>query len=308
VVALVDAVGGVGNARFYAIAPDGTNASNPETSSAHPNEQAYLPGWPAKLGMLQLEALPTIGDGVSAPAIVGDVNPSPGKEIIASSAVGPLYVLNAHGASVFGKNNGADVPLLWAGGVGGQDNARFGPSRTSNDIVASLMAFGGASAGRIDGDTVADITAPTAGLTRLIDVLAPDLQLPNDDHVMAWRGDTANALPGYPQTSPDLAFFAAPAIADIDRDGANETIVGNGVYTLHASDANGSAPAGWPKLTGGWLVGTPGLGDWNGDGRAELAVVRRDGWLLVWRTGATSTLTEWPRSGGNPRNTGEYGG
>jgi hypothetical protein len=140
-------------------------------------------------------------------------------------------------------------------------------------------------------------------------VAGDDLQLPNDDHVMAWRGDNGNALPGFPQTSPDLAFFATPAVADLDGNGTNETIVGNGTYTLGAFSADGQAPAGWPKLTGGWMVGTPGLGDWDGNGKAEIAIVRRDGWLLTWHTGTAATgLTEWPRSGGNPRNTGEYRG
>ncbi|MEZ5269076.1 MAG: hypothetical protein R2789_11110 [Microthrixaceae bacterium] len=25
-------------------------------------------------------------------------------------------------------------------------------------------------------------------------------------------------------------------------------------------------PTGWPKLTGGWTIGTPAMGDWDGDG------------------------------------------
>jgi hypothetical protein len=294
VVSLVGSVGDVGNTRLYVYSATG----------------ALRPGWPFKLGMLQLESLPTIGDGVSARAVVADVNASPGKEIVASGAVGPMYVINPNGVSVFGKNSsGLDIPLLWAGGVAGQDNGRFGAQRNSNDLVASLAAFGGPSIGRLDADATPDITSPTASLSRLLDVLGPDLQLPNDDHVMAWRGDTGNALPGFPQTTPDLAFFAAPAVADLDGNGSNETIVGNGVYTLSAFASDGRPPSGWPKLTGGWLVGTPGLGDWDGDGKAELATVRRDGWLLVWHTqGAASSLTEWPRSGGNGRNTGEYRG
>ena len=101
-VGLFGAAGDLGNGRLYAISPDGTNATYPNTSAAHPDEQAYLPGWPVRLGMLQLEALPTIGDGVSASAAIGDVNSAPGREVIASSAVGPMYVLNAHGDSVFG--------------------------------------------------------------------------------------------------------------------------------------------------------------------------------------------------------------
>ena len=106
-----------------------------------------------------------------------------------------------------------------------------------------------------------------------------------------------------------MAFFVSPAIADLDGDGVNEIVAGNGLYTLGAHNRDGARPAGWPKLTGGWLVGTPGLGDWSGDGHAEIAVVRRDGVLMVWRTqGAAAALTEWPRSGGNARNTGAYGG
>ena len=77
-----------------------------------------------------------------------------------------------------------------------------------------------------------------------------------------------------------------PAIADVDGNGAHETIAGNGTYLLHAHEADGRAPAGWPKLTGGWVVGTPGLGDWDGKGGAEIAVVRRDGTLFVWHTDA----------------------
>ncbi|MEJ7582593.1 MAG: hypothetical protein WKF43_00625 [Acidimicrobiales bacterium] len=54
-------------------------------------------------------------------------------------------------------------------------------------------------------------------------------------------------------------------------------------------------------------MGTPGLGDWDDDGSAELAVVRRDGVLLVWHTAGTAAgLTEWPRSGGDGANSGRY--
>jgi hypothetical protein len=319
VLALLSVASPLGNTRLYAISPDGTNAALPDplrgtparaadaAGKANTDARAYLPGWPAALGMLQLEALPTIGDGVSIQAVIGDVSRAAGPEVVASSAAGPLYVLNAHGDSVYGTVDGKDVPLLWSGGLNGQDNARFGANRNSSDIVASSVTFGGASIGRINGDTKPDVTAPTAGLTRLIDILAADLQLPNDDHLMAWRTSDGNALPGFPRTTADLAFFVTPAIADLDGDGHNETIAGNGLYTLNAYNATGARPRGWPKLTGGWLVGTPGLGDWRGDGHVELAVVRRDGYVLVWRTQATpAALTEWPRYGGSGTNSGAY--
>ena len=50
---------------LYAISPEGTKVSNADRNAAHPEDQAYLPGWPVSLAMLQLEALPTIGDGVA---------------------------------------------------------------------------------------------------------------------------------------------------------------------------------------------------------------------------------------------------
>ena len=133
--------------------------------------------------------------------------------------------------------------------------------------------------------------------------------MPNDDQLMGWKGSTGNALPGFPQVTSDMAFFVTPAIADLDGDGTNEVIAGNGIFMLGAHDRDGARPAGWPKLTGGWTVGTPGLGDWDGDGRAEIAVVRRDGVLLVWRTqAAAASLIEWPRAGGNDGNTGHHRG
>jgi len=306
VLALLSAVSESGNTRVYAISPDGTNGAGADTNAGHPDEQAYLPGWPADLGMIALEVLPTLGGGVMSQAAIGDVHPSPGLEIVASSPVGPLYVLNVQGRSVYGQSGGHDLPVAWAGGLFGEGLARFGKFRNTGDLLATTMSFSGASIGRINLDAYPDLTAPTGGLSRLIDVQAPDLQLPNDDQIAAWNPRTGNALLGFPREVADIAFFVTPAIADVDGDGRNETIAGNGVQTLSAVEYDGTTPAGWPKLTGGWLVGTPGVGDWDGDGRAELVVVRRDGLLLMWHTNAPADSIEWPRYGGNNRGTGQY--
>jgi hypothetical protein len=227
-----------------------------------------------------------------------------GLEVVASSAAGPMYVLNAQGHSVYGQSNGNDIPLAWAGGLDGSGLTRFGARTNTRDLIASVSLFGGPALGRINSDRYADPTAPAAGLTRLIDIQASDLQLPGDDQLTAWNGNTGNAFTGLPRTTADMAFFVTPAIADINGDGRRETIAGNGVYLLSAFNADGRAPSGWPKLTGGWLVGTPGVGDWDGDGASELAVVRRDGVLIVWHTRSNANETGWRRAGGNSRNTG----
>jgi FG-GAP-like repeat len=308
VLGLLQNVTDLGNTRLYAISSHGTNATFPERSAAHPDDQAYVPGWPVALGQLGLEVLPTIGDGVATQVAAGDVNPHPGVEVIAASAAGPPYVLDAQGKSVYGQVNGKDVPAAWTAGLLGETASRFGAQRNSNDIITAAPAFTGFSIGQLDGDaTRPEFAAPTLGFSRLLDIQASDLQLPNDDQVMGWNGTTGNALPGFPQVSSDMAFFVTPAIADLAGNGVNDVISGNGVYMLNAFDQHGNRPAGWPKLTGGWLVGTPGLGDWNGDGKAEIATVRRDGVLMVWHTNApASSLTEWSRYGGNNRNTGVY--
>jgi hypothetical protein len=52
-------------------------------------------------------------------------------------------------------------------------------------------------------------------------------------------------------------------------------------------------------------VGTPGFGDWDGDGHLEVAIVRRDGVLMVWRTPTPAARTrQWPRFGHDLANTG----
>ena len=155
----------------------------------------------------------------------------------------------------------------------------------------------------MDDDGTADVVAPTAGLTRLIDLLEPDLQLPNDDQLSAWNGASRLPLSGSPQAVSDLAFFVAPAVADLDGDGISESIAANSTYTVSAFDGAGSAPVGWPKLTGGWAVGTPGVGDWDGDGTLEVAVPRRDGVLFVWHTAGTGAAS-WSAWGCDPTHSG----
>ncbi len=306
---LAAAGSGGGNTRLYAISSKGTRAHEPNPNPAQPDGGAFLPGWPARIGMLALDSLPTIGDGVATQAAIGDADPaSPGPEVVAASATGPLYVLDARGHSVFGQANGHDLPLAWTAGLDGSQRSRFGARSNSTDLVASVVLFGGPALGRIDGDAAPDPTAPVAGLTRLIDIEASDQQLPNDDQLTAWSGRSGNAFSGLPRVTSDMAFFATPAVADLDHDGHNETIAGDGLYLLSAFSADGRSPSGWPKLTGGWLVGTPGLGPWDLPGRADLAVARRDGVLEVWHTRATSLAGGWPRFGGDNRNDGHFAG
>jgi hypothetical protein len=307
-VTLLEQVSDPGNARLYAISSRGTLAGSPPAGGANPDAGAYLPGWPVKVPMLQTEALPTIGDGVAMPAVVGHLIPgSRGPQIAAASASGTLMVFDADGTPAYGSTADGAIPAVWAAGLGNVRAGEFGEPRNSDDLAASIVAFAGPSVGDLNGDGSPDIGVPTMGFSRLVDLQLNDLQLPNDDQVMAYDGATGTPLAGFPQAVSDMAFFVQPAIGDLDGDDAAEVVAGNGVYTLNAFDASGTSPAGWPKLTGGWTLGTPAIGDWDGDGTMEVAQIRRDGVLQVWHT-RSATTPEWPAWNCDPTNSGHNDG
>lgn len=77
---------------------------------------------------------------------------------------------------------------------------------------------------------------------------------------------------------------------------------------LHAFGASGLEPAGWPKLTGGWMTATPAVGDLDGDGSVEVVASTREGWVFVWRTnGSTAGNSEWWTFHHDEWNSGLYG-
>jgi len=289
---------GAGNSRLYALSSYGTdNPAGRDRSSVHPDDRAYLNGWPVAVPMAILQVLPAIGQGVSIQAAVGDVDGDRQPEVVAVSAAGQYRVFERDGTSAYGKPTNIPFGLTWF------DAAP--PGTNSTDTEAILGAFGGPALGRIVSTSGLDIAGPTSGLRRAVDALAPNRQADADPQMTVWRGRDGGIVPGFPRVTADLAFFVTPAIADVDGDGRNEVVAGNGIQTIDAFGAAGPQPAGWPKLTGGWVVGTPGFGDWDGDGTAEVTVVRRDGRLIVWDLPTPAgAIGDWVRFGGNDRNTG----
>lgn len=297
-------ISGLGaNTRVYAIHPDGAahvpapGERTVDAAPAHPHDHAYLPGWPVRLQMIMGSVLPLIGNGVNVQAAIGDVDGDGGREVVVSSSAGPVMVLDADGRTPYDNPIGAQVTLDWIG-------EPFGSRANSRDGGVVVSAFGGPALGDLTGDGTPEVAAPTVGLAQAADQLLPGRQ-PGDTQLMAWNPRTRAPLAGFPHRTTDLGFFVTPAIADVDGDGFAEVVAGNGVHLLDAVNHRGVPAPGWPKLHGGWVVGTPAFGDHDGDGVAEVAVTRRDGWLMVWRTGApTSSLVGWTRFGGDDRNSG----
>jgi hypothetical protein len=104
----------------------------------------------------------------------------------------------------------------------------------------------------------------------------------------------------------DTQFLTGPGVADVDGDGVAEVLAGSGAYLVRAYRADGGVPAGFPKLTHGWIISPPTAGDVDGDGLIELVVGTREGDLFVWDTPApaTETAIPWQGFGRDRRNTG----
>jgi hypothetical protein len=91
----------------------------------------------------------------------------------------------------------------------------------------------------------------------------------------------------------------------VDGDGVPEIVQGSGAYLVRAYRTDGSTPAGFPKLTHGWHIASPALGDVDGDGLVEVVAMTREGNLFVWDTPglASAAALPWAGFGRDRRNT-----
>jgi MYXO-CTERM domain-containing protein len=98
-----------------------------------------------------------------------------------------------------------------------------------------------------------------------------------------------------------------PALADLTGDGLSEVILGTGGYLVRAIDHQGNEAPGFPKSTGGWIISSPAVGDFDGDGKFELTTLTRNGWLFIWDTDApTTNRLDWQSFGHDAANTNNY--
>src|SRR6185436_8670803 len=116
--------------------------------------------------------------------------------------------------------------------------------------------------------------------------------------------------PLFPRVIEDWQFFTGPAVADIDgaAGGLPEIIESSGGYFVHAFNALGVEPAGWPKNTGQWVTMTPAVGDLDDDGLLEVVVATRMGTIHVYdTTGAACGNVQWRKAKHDEWNSGLYG-
>ncbi|MDQ3987339.1 MAG: Ig-like domain-containing protein, partial [Actinomycetota bacterium] len=287
-----------GNGRVYALDARGTNAdASPADVPAHPNEQTYLPGWPARIAILAAQVLPYVGEGSDGAPTLADVDENGDLEIGIATAAGPGYILDHDGESHFGNGpDGRDVTLA----TGADEYKGDGTD------APSFVAVGGGSFSELLPGQMA-WAGPAAGLTRLLDIVLPAQQLHAEDLISAWDTRVGSFMPGFPTLINDLQFFSVPTSADVSGDGVPEILEGSAVYDVRAVNARAMPVEGWPKFTGGWNIASPGTGDLDGDLKLDVAVITREGWLFVWETdGNACQGIEWSKYQHDLSNSGNY--
>ena len=100
--------------------------------------------------------------------------------------------------------------------------------------------------------------------------------------------------PGYPLSFPGQVIWSSPAVADVNRDGQLDVVVGTGTH-----EPFGDGPAarqlyaftlktrrtlpGWPQQLDGRATHGPALGDLDGDGGLDVAIGSEGGWVTAFR-------------------------
>lgn len=126
----------------------------------------------------------------------------------------------------------------------------------------------------------------------------------NNGHVVAVSGSGSrlwdrDIAPAFGRGAGQQAIFSSPAVADIDRDGEVEVVVGTG--TLESTcrpggvivlDSAGRVRSGWPKVMHDGkaapsncpdaTMATPALGDLDNDGDLEIVVGSLDSRIYAW--------------------------
>ncbi len=109
------------------------------------------------------------------------------------------------------------------------------------------------------------------------------------------RHHTGEYVAGWPvdQYNPE----ASPIIFDLDNDGEREIVIGDNSSSLHAYNGDGSIVEDWPIPAGGaTMVNSAAVGDVDGDGDIEIALVVSNGTVNLWTIEDVpyrSYLTDW---------------
>lgn len=241
----------------------------------------FLPGWPIKLDGIEQSVLPFVGPGQDAEIVSLGGQPA----VVVSTTGGALAEYSAAGQE-----------------LRAMDQQDFGPGSDATDRTPQINAFEAAAIGSLQPGGRLAIVKYGVTLGQVENLLLPGQNFSYNHTIGAFDAQTGAPLPAYPTVTDDYQVLSASEIAKLVPGPTEQVLAGTGLGLLHAYDgATGNDVAGFPKVTGGWLLGAPALAP---DGR--LAAITREGYLFVWRTRAPACQTEWPSFRHDPRGTGDY--
>ena len=257
-----------GSSRLYVVHHDGT----------------FADGWPVAVNGLLPDILPLVGPQ-HIPALA-DVDGDGDDEIAYSITTGDLTLYDGDGSTIRAYTD--ELP-------------------SSPTLPVALNLFEYPAIGDLDGDGGLDVVKGGLSATGAVNLVLVGQNLPQQHLVQAWSMDAIPARPGWPVEHDDYQLLSAPAIADVDGVAGAEVLATSGRYLLRGYGGDGSEVDGFPKLTGGWVIGTPPVGDVDGDGLVEIGVGTREGWRFLWDTDTPVGQLDWTSEGHDLCHTANHG-
>ncbi|MBI5547994.1 MAG: FG-GAP repeat protein [Deltaproteobacteria bacterium] len=262
--------------------------------------QTILPGWPVTLPSLAL--LDPRAEGIAFAGAIGSFNGVLAGVVHANGGTIALLPANPGAQATLGALPAYALPQA-GGRVGLAGPAECGPltSATSNDMVPVWAA---PALGDFDQDGVPDVVTAGASSVLAASLAASGGEAARGEKLLGmWSGSTGAMLPASPMVLSDYAFGGSAVVADLDGDGYPEAVLGTGGHLVHAVDACGREPAGFPKATGQSVAASLAVGDLDGDHLLELVASTVDGWVYVWRTaGRDDGIVTWESAHHDNRN------
>jgi MYXO-CTERM domain-containing protein len=255
--------------------------------------------WPITISSVAF--YPFIGEGITSPVVMADVDGDDKPDIAAAGQAGNIYIWD--GIQPERKSGFDGVPILIL-----NSNSRGALSDVRDPGDRPLLnTFAAGSFGDLDQDGRPDFVTGGAGLGLGLNLAGGFANAPFEHQIGAWETQTGRQLPGYPHTIEDYLFFVNPSIVNVDADPYPEVVAGSGGYWVRAWDACGREADGFPKFTGGWITGSVGAGDIDDDGLLEIVVTTRAGYMFAWNTDAqVDSAQPWPEYRHDNHNTGNY--
>ncbi len=261
-------------------------------------------GYPVTTYGIQAYVLPSVGSGVPGNATLVDLDGDKKLEVNFDTigSAGTFFTWEGKTYCI-GKAAGKCTSTF-------SNNAKnFGPDTNTKEKTAAFVLISDGSVGHIDPGGGIDFVKASAGFDFALTFASGGQRAEFDHLIGAYDSATGKMLQGWPRVIDDWQFFSNPSIVDLDADKNPEVVAASAGYLIHAWNYLGVEPIGFPHYTMGWMLASPAVGDMDGDGKFDVAIGSRDGWIFAWGTRKgviKDAINEWPMHGHDLHNTDNY--